>query len=224
MGEARSAAGPDPLGVLIAASDSGWGRRRPVSFTRTGQPRRAEHRTAIGRCRPGRTAMRLPRCVAAFRSKKTLDPLDFIPPWCIRMRCSCRVPFNGPVSLRERLAGFLFARHVMHVGGASPPRAVMTGTARAGQGVHREVESEGSRRPNLGLDEQKSDTRPTVWGNPAMDGEARWSFGHASGRSGEARGKEASLNLGGLAACPPLADYRRGNTVGGTARSQQRPW
>ena len=32
-------------------------------------------------------------------------------------------------------------------GGASPLRAVMTGTARLGKGVRREAESEGSRRP-----------------------------------------------------------------------------
>ena len=68
---------------------------------------------------------------------------------------------------------FLFVRHVMRVGGVSPLRAVMTGTARAGQGVYREVESEGSRSPKLGLDEQKSDTRPVAQGNPAMDGDAR---------------------------------------------------
>jgi len=67
----------------------------------------------------------------------------------------------------------LFARHVMCVGGVSPLRAVMVGTARAGQGVHREVESEGSWSPKLGLDEQKSDTRPVAWGNAAMDADAR---------------------------------------------------
>ena len=28
--------------------------------------------------------------------------------------------------------------------------------------------------PKLGLDEQKPDTRPARWGNPAMDGDARY--------------------------------------------------
>ena len=32
----------------------------------------------------------------------------------------------------------------MHLGGESPLRAVMTGTASLSKGVHREVESEGS--------------------------------------------------------------------------------
>jgi hypothetical protein len=110
----------------------------------------------------------------------------------------------------------------MRVGGVSPLRAVMTGTARAGQGVHREVESEGSRSPKLGLDEQKPDTRPSMMGNQAMCGDARWSFVIVRGRSGEARVNDASLNLGDLAACPPPADYRCGNTKGSGARSQQR--
>jgi len=51
----------------------------------------------------------------------------------------------------------------MRVGGGSPLRAVMVGTARAGQGVHHEVESEGSCSPKLGLDEQESDTRPVAF-------------------------------------------------------------
>ena len=38
----------------------------------------------------------------------------------------------------------LCARHVVHLGGESPLRAVMTGTASLSKGVHREVESEGS--------------------------------------------------------------------------------
>jgi hypothetical protein len=38
----------------------------------------------------------------------------------------------------------LFARHVLNLGGASPLWAAMTGTARLGQGVRREAESEGS--------------------------------------------------------------------------------
>jgi len=65
------------------------------------------------------------------------------------------------------------------VGVESPLRAVMVGTARAGQGVHREVESEGSCSPKLGLDEQESDTRPIAWGNAAMDADAQSSSGRA---------------------------------------------
>ncbi len=61
----------------------------------------------------------------------------------------------------------------MHLGGESPLRAVMTGTASLSKGVHREVESERKLMAKLGPDEQESDTRPAQWGNPAMDGEAR---------------------------------------------------
>ena len=75
----------------------------------------------------------------------------------------------------------------------------------------------------LGLDEQKSDTRPVVWGHPAMDGDAQSSSGHTNGKSGEARGKEARLNLGGLSFCLGKPDYRHGNMTGGNGRSQQRP-
>lgn len=55
--------------------------------------------------------------------------------------------------------------------------------------------------PKLGLDEQKSDTRPTTPGNAAMDADARYSLGGVDGRSGEARGKDSTLNLGGLLLC-----------------------
>lgn len=118
---------------------------------------------------------------------------------------------------------FLFARHVLFLGDGSSLRAVMSGTARLGQGVRREAESEGSQRPQLGLDAQESDSRPAALGNVAMDTDARYSFGSADGRSGEARGKETRLNLGGLAACPDVPDYRHGNMTKGAARSQPRP-
>jgi len=58
-------------------------------------------------------------------------------------------------------------------GGASPLRAVMARTARLGKGVRREAESEESRCPQLGFDEQKPDTRPASSGNPAMVGDAQ---------------------------------------------------
>ncbi|MHC4696269.1 MAG: recombinase zinc beta ribbon domain-containing protein [Planctomycetota bacterium] len=54
----------------------------------------------------------------------------------------------------------------------------MIGTARAGQGVHREVKSEGSCSPKLGLDEQESNTGPVACGilkNPAYKGSAAFS-------------------------------------------------
>lgn len=55
--------------------------------------------------------------------------------------------------------------------------------------------------PKLGLDEQKSDTRPATPGNAAMDADARYSLGGVDGRSGEARGKDSTLNLGDLLLC-----------------------
>ena len=71
------------------------------------------------------------------------------------------------------------ARHVLSVGGESPLRAAMSGTASPGKGVHREVESEGSRRAKLRPDEQKPDIRPARRGNPARDGDAQYSSGRA---------------------------------------------
>src|SRR5437667_4455160 len=55
--------------------------------------------------------------------------------------------------------------------------------------------------PQLGLDEQKPDTRPATLGHAAMDADAQWSLGSVDGRSGEARGKDRRLNLGGLPLC-----------------------
>jgi hypothetical protein len=46
---------------------------------------------------------------------------------------------------------FLCARHVVYLGGESPLRAVMTGTASRSKGVRREAESEGSVRQNSDL-------------------------------------------------------------------------
>jgi len=68
--------------------------------------------------------------------------------------------------------------------------------------------------PKLGLDEQKSDSRPPALGNVAMDTDAQYSFGSAGGRSGEARGKETRLNLGGLWSCPDDLDYPVGDDRG----------
>jgi hypothetical protein len=77
--------------------------------------------------------------------------------------------------------------------------------------------------PQLGLDEQKSDTRPAPSGNAAMDADARSSLGGGVGKSGEARGKDPQLNLGGLSSREGELRYRRGNTSKRGGRSQQRP-
>jgi hypothetical protein len=45
----------------------------------------------------------------------------------------------------------IVCQHVVFLGGASPLRAVMTGTARLGKGVRQEAESEGSRCHKAGV-------------------------------------------------------------------------
>jgi hypothetical protein len=78
-------------------------------------------------------------------------------------------------------AAYLFARHVLSLGDASSLRAVVNGTARLGQGVRREAESDREPTPKLGLDEQKPDTRPATLGNAAMDADAQYSLGSVAG-------------------------------------------
>ena len=56
----------------------------------------------------------------------------------------------------------------------------------------------------LGLDEQESDMRPAMVGNAAMDADARTSHTSIAGKSGEAQGDHARLNLGGLSICPAI--------------------
>ena len=58
-------------------------------------------------------------------------------------------------------AGLLFARHVLSLGDGSSLRAVVNGTARLGQGVRRETESEGSRCQN-----SDSTNRNRIQGRP----------------------------------------------------------
>ena len=115
------------------------------------------------------------------------------------------------------------ARHVVDLGGGSPLRAVMTGTASRSKGVRREAESEGNVR-------QSSDptnrnriegcrsgvTRPWT-GRPNCHPE------RCGGKSGGDRGKEARLTLGGLCICLEEPDYRDGNGEGRVQRSQQGP-
>ena len=60
----------------------------------------------------------------------------------------------------------------------------------------------GSLEANLGADEQKPDTRPVWWGDPASDGKAQKSYGHHAGKSGSDRGKDQCLTLGDLSVFP----------------------
>jgi hypothetical protein len=108
---------------------------------------------------------------------------------------SHQVSENRSTPARMPGGGVSVAGHALRAGGASFLRGVMTGAARAGRGVRCEAESEGSRSPKRGPDEQKSDLRPTAWGIPARDAGARWSSRHAGGGSGGARGQDATLKL-----------------------------
>jgi hypothetical protein len=102
---------------------------------------------------------------------------------------------TGPTSVGPV---FLFARHVMNPGGVSPLWAVVTGTTRLGQGVRREAESEGSRCRNSDSTHRNRIQGWSRWGNAAMDAEAQTSLVGVVSRSGEVRGKDSRLNLGGL--------------------------
>jgi hypothetical protein len=109
----------------------------------------------------------------------------------------------------------------MSVGGGSPLRAAVSGTASLGKGVRREAESEGSRRQS-----QDSTNRNRIEGR--RGGVTRQWTGMPDthpdtrvGKSGEALAKEAWLTLGGLFACP--CDYLVGNGKGRAGRSQPRP-
>ena len=118
---------------------------------------------------------------------------------------------------------FLCARHVVHLGGESPLRAVMTGTASLSKGVHREVESEGSLWQN-----SDSTNRNRIQGR--CSGVTRQWTGRpdshsdrCAGKSGGDRRKDVRLTLGGLWGCLEEPDYRTGNGGGRPWRSQQRP-
>src|SRR3954453_12873385 len=99
--------------------------------------------------------------------------------------------YNEPLMLRAWVA-FLFARHVLSLGDASSLRAVVNGTARLGQGVRREAESEGSRRQN-----SDSTNRNRIQGRPRWV-TRQWTrtpdlhSASVDGRSGEARGKDST--------------------------------
>ena len=117
----------------------------------------------------------------------------------------------------------LCARHVVYLGGESPLRAVMTGTASRSKGVRREAESEGSVRQNSDptnrnrIEGRHSGVTQQWMGKPNSHSE------RCGSKSGGDRGKETRLTLGGLCACLGDPDYCNGNGAGRVQRSQQRP-
>src|SRR5262245_2949359 len=136
-----------------------------------------------------------------MRARRPTNPI-----WaCARLRFHTS-DFCGPAAvLRVQPAGypagFLFARHVLCLGDASSLRAVVNGTARLGQGVRREAESEGSRNRN-----SDSTNRNRIQGRPRrvtrqwtrrpdIHSEA-WAVDPA-----RPEGKTQQLNLGGLSLC-----------------------
>jgi hypothetical protein len=129
-----------------------------------------------------------------------------------------------PSSETPRTAGFfLCARHVVRLGGGSPLRTVVTGTASLGKGARREAGSEGSRRQNTDptnrnrIEGRRGGVTRQWTGKPKSHPNTR------AGKSGGARGKASRLTLGDLAACPDEPDYRGGNDAGRAERSQPRP-
>ena len=106
------------------------------------------------------------------------------------------------------------ARHVVYLGGASPLRAEVTGTASRSKGVRREAESEGSVRQNSDSTNRNQIegchsgvTQPWM-GMPGSHPE------RCGSKSGGDRGKETRLTLGGLYICLDEPDYRNGNGAG----------
>lgn len=117
----------------------------------------------------------------------------------------------------------LCARHVVTLEGASPLRAVMTGTARLGKGARREAGSEGSRCQN-----SDSTNRNRIQGRPGgvtrqWTGTPESHPDTRAGRSGEARGTEPQLTPGDLRPRPGEPDHRVGDEAGQGRRSQPRP-
>ena len=111
----------------------------------------------------------------------------------------------------------------MYLGGESPLRAEMTGTASRSKGVRREAESEGNVRQSSDVTKRsrieglRSGVTQRWMGRPDSHP------GRCGGRSGGGRGKGTRLTLGGLCICLGEPDYGGGNGVGGVRRSQQRP-
>jgi hypothetical protein len=89
----------------------------------------------------------------------------------------------------------------VYLGGESPLRAVMTGTASRSKGVRREAGSEGSVRQNSDstsrnrIEGQRSGVTQHWMGMPDNH------LGQCGGKSGGDRGKGTRLTLGGLCIC-----------------------
>src|SRR6266481_7551200 len=99
----------------------------------------------------------------------------------------------------------------------------MTGTARLGKGARQEAGSEGSRRPQLGLDEQKPDTGSRGGATRQWTGTPNRHPDTHGSKSGGDRVKQPRLTLGDLPPRPDDPDYRPGNRSGQGGRSQPRP-
>jgi hypothetical protein len=111
----------------------------------------------------------------------------------------------------------------VYLGGASPLRAEMTGTASRSKGVRREVDSGGSIRQNLDLTNRNRIEGPCSGVTERWMGRPNSHPEHCRGKSGGDQGKETRLTLGGLCACLDEPDYGNGNGAGRVQRSQQRP-
>ena len=120
----------------------------------------------------------------------------------------------------------LCARHVVHLGGESPLRAVMTGTASLSKGVHREVESEGSLWQN-----SDSTNRNRIQGRRSgvtrqWTGRPDSHSDRCAGKSGGDRRKDVRLTLGGLWGCledPTTAPATVGEGPGEVSRGHSSP-
>lgn len=123
---------------------------------------------------------------------------------------------------RSPPAGFLFARHVLSLGDGSSLRTVMSGTARLGQGVRREAESEGSRcrssdSTNRNWIQGRTRRVTRQWTRTPNSHPEAWAVNPAR-PEGKTQGLtwEVSRSVG-------RTDYRDGNAAGRGGRSQPRP-
>ena len=102
----------------------------------------------------------------------------------------------------------------MYLGGESPLRAEMTGTASRSKGVRCEAESEGSVRQNLDPTNRNRIEGPCDGVTEQWIGRPNSHPERYGGKSGGDRGKETRLTLGGLYICLGEPDYHNGNGVG----------